>query len=307
MPFLLGYVWLMLAVKPLLSDIYLIFSLDLAILVNLIWISVALLITSLGFVLFTSLANDWKLVLPAVVVASIIPALLFALPLSLFISIGSLLTLTILFFSVKKKFANYLTFEPNHLVTPSIKSQATLLILVMSVYFYLQANLEISTKGFQVPDSLINSVLQIASPATPAVQGTSIAELPSLTPEQLQYLKQHPDLVRQSGINPSVLNSVSTTPTTSKATSTKTNNTANNPVNNQLKPLIQAQIQQFIKPFEKFIPAILAILFFFTLQSFVSIGSLLLSPLILLIFWILEKTNFIHFEKEMREVKKLVV
>ncbi len=211
--------------------------------------------------------------------------------------------------------AQYITFEPTHLFAPAVKSLATLLIFALSIYFYFSASFEIQTKGFEVPDSLINMAIKLASP-NPAVQGIEfkkgdprpIAQIPGVTQEQLDYLKQHPELLKQYGVDPSALNSVSTPPvTTNPSSSSNSLNQSTSPSSAILKPLIQNQINQYIKPFEKFIPMLLAVLFFFTVQSIMALEAIFLSPIILLIFWILEKTGYIHFEKEMREVKKLVV
>lgn len=80
-----------------------------------------------------------------------------------------------------------------------------------------------------------------------------------------------------------------------------------NPVNSLIKQTINDQMQNLLKPFLGFIPAILAILLFLTLQSLSSIINLLIYPLLRIIFYILEKINFIHFETEMREVKKMII
>ncbi len=82
----------------------------------------------------------------------------------------------------------------------------------------------------------------------------------------------------------------------------------NNPIGTDLiKQTVKDQVQGFIKPYLNFIPAILAVLLFLTLQSLTSILNLLIYPLLWLTFLILEKTGFTKFEVEMRQVKKLVV
>lgn len=78
-------------------------------------------------------------------------------------------------------------------------------------------------------------------------------------------------------------------------------------MDNFLKQTVKDQVQNIIKPYQDFIPAILAVLLFFTLQSFIAVLSVILPPLLWLVFFILEKTNFIHYEIEMREAKKLVI
>ncbi len=80
-----------------------------------------------------------------------------------------------------------------------------------------------------------------------------------------------------------------------------------NLANNLIKQTVKDQVQNFIKPYTNFVPAVLAVLLFVTLHSLTSILNLLVSPLLWLIFLILEKTGFIKFEVEQRPVKKLIV
>jgi hypothetical protein len=56
-----------------------------------------------------------------------------------------------------------------------------------------------------------------------------------------------------------------------------------------------------------YIPAVLAVLFYFTLQFIAGFLEMLVPFLLWLIFWILEKTGFTKYVVEQREVKKLVV
>lgn len=74
-----------------------------------------------------------------------------------------------------------------------------------------------------------------------------------------------------------------------------------------VKQTIKDQVNNIVKPYIGFIPVVLALVLFFTLKSLASLLSILVSPLLWLIFLILEKTGFISFVSEMREVKKLVV
>lgn len=83
--------------------------------------------------------------------------------------------------------------------------------------------------------------------------------------------------------------------------------TPKNLTNNLVKQAVKDQFQNLIKPYSSFISPILALLLFFTLQGLTSLINLLIYPLLWLTFYILEKTGFVYFETETREVKKLVV
>lgn len=78
-------------------------------------------------------------------------------------------------------------------------------------------------------------------------------------------------------------------------------------VQDTVKQAVKDQLQNLIKPYQSFIPAVLAILLFFTLQGLTSLINLLIYPLLWLTFYILEKVGFITFTVEQRPIKKLVV
>lgn len=80
-----------------------------------------------------------------------------------------------------------------------------------------------------------------------------------------------------------------------------------NSATNLIKQTLKDQIQNLIKPYLNFIPAVLALLLFISLQSIASVINLLLHPLLWIIFYVLEKTGFIKFTTEMRPVKKMVM
>ena len=78
-------------------------------------------------------------------------------------------------------------------------------------------------------------------------------------------------------------------------------------IKDTIKQTVKDQVQNFIKPYASFIPAVLTVLLFITLQSITSFINLLIYPLIWLTFLILEKVGFTKFTTEMRPVKKLMV
>lgn len=175
-----------------------------------------------------------------------------------------------------------------------MKQLSTLLILVFCVGYFLSVSKIIAEKGFQIPDSLIDTTIKFTQP-----QGTSeniSSPQLSLSPDQLYLLRKNPDLIRQSGLDPKILDSLN-----------QPIKPVDNTTNNLLKQTIKNQLQGFLKPYLNFIPVGLAVLLFLTLQSLTSILNLLISPLLWITFYILEKTGFTKFEEEMRPVRKMVI
>ena len=247
--FIIVFILLIYQLSPILKTYDLIFSLSPNILIQLITLSALISLSSLLFILFSTLALDWKLVLPVIILAAILPILFLDKTLAIICAVAILVSLLMSFLFLENTLKTYLTFQPNSLFGPSIRHLSSLLILVIAITYFLAISKVVNQNGFQIPDSLIDTALKF----TPQSQNA---------PQDL--------------------------------------------TNNLLKQTIKNQFQTFIKPYANFIPAILALLLFLTLQSLTSLINLFIYPLIWVTFYILEKSGFIKFTEEMRPVKKLV-
>ncbi|MDO8573811.1 MAG: hypothetical protein Q7R77_03605, partial [Candidatus Daviesbacteria bacterium] len=272
---------------PLLESYDFIFSLSSDTLIQLITISAFVSLSSLLFTVFATIASSWKLVLPVVLIGAIISLVFLPMPLGLIFVAAIFVSLLLTYVSLDNALKSYLTFQPSTLLGPSIKHLSGFLILSFCLVFFLTTSRIIAQNGFQIPDTLIDTALKM----TPLP--TEQAQLPTINPDQLELLKQNPNLLKQSGLDPKILDTLNQAPA--------------DLIKDTIKQTVKDQIQGFIKPYQSFIPAILAVLLFLTLQSLTSILNLLVPPLLWLIFLILEKTGFIKFETEQRTVKKMVV
>lgn len=252
--FLIVFAVLVSQLTPLFTSYDFIFSLSTDSLIKLIILSALISLSSFLFVIFVTLSTDWRLSLSVGLLASLISFLFLEVGLAIVLSVAILVTLLITTFSLEGSLKSYLTFQPNSLLGPSIRHLAGLLILTVSLVYFLSANKLVAEKGFQIPDSLIDTALNFT---------------------QLESSQQL--------------------------------DTPQNLANDLIKQTVKDQIQNLIKPYSSFIPAFLAVLLFLTLQSLTSLINLLIYPLLWITFYILEKSGFVHFETETREVKKLVV
>ncbi|MBI3485502.1 hypothetical protein HY025_01005 [Candidatus Daviesbacteria bacterium] len=270
----------------------LVFSLSLDTLIALLTLTALALISSLFFILFSSFVQDWIYSLPLSLLGSVI--LIFFLPSNINIVLGglSLLAFSLIFLPLRNQLITYLNFHPTTLLTPSIKQLASLLIIIASIGYFLSINQDIEKNGFKIPDSLIDNALKFVPQSQNNDLNSLQNNLPGVSSDQLNLLKQNPSLLKQAGIDPSLLNNLSTTQTSPSSL---------------IKDTVNNQLQNIIAPYKQFIPFGLSLLLYFSLSFFLSIMELLLNPLIWLIFLILEKTNFIRFSIEMREVKKMMV
>lgn len=268
-----------------------IFSLDSLTIARSSLLLLSLFLGSLYFVIFVTLAADWRLVLPVFVLPSLFPLLFFPQPFNLVLVSGLIFSFGATYFMLERKLGTYLTFQTNSLLAPSVKQLFTLLVVVSSIAFYLSSSLQISTAGFKLPDSLLN----LASGLVSQQAGELLeSQLPQITPQQMELAKQNSSFLKQLGIDPGVLDSFSQPQTQT-------------PAQKMIKSTLESQVQTSIHPYLSYLPIILTAVLFLTLKS----AGVFLYPLLYLLLWltflVLEKTGFIHYEIEMREVKKLIV
>ena len=294
--FLVVFSILIYSLNPLFSSYDLIFNISLNTLIQLLILSSLILLSSLLFVLFVTLASDWKLILPVGILASTSPIVLTNPSLGLIITVGTLASLFLTYLTLESSLKSYLTFQPAAVLGPSIRHLSTLLVIILSVSFFLSINKIIQEKGFEIPDSLIDTALELTSSSLPSDE-TEQVTLPQISPEQIELLKKNPDLLKQYGLDPKILDTLDK----------PANKTSTKPNQELIKQAVKDQLQGVIKPYLGFVPVTLAVLLFITLESIVSFLTIFIYPLLWLIFYILEKSGFIKFTTEMRPVKKMVV
>lgn len=277
--FIIIFILLIYQLNPLFGSYDFIFSLSLATLIQLITISALVVLSSFLFTLTATIANSWKLVAPLGLIASLLSFLFLSPSLGIVFSIATLISLALSFSSLENKLKTYLNFDPASLFGPIIRNLTSCLVLAICLTYFLSISKTTSDTSFQIPDSLIETALKISQ--TPSQL--------SIPQEQLDLLKENPDLLRQSGLDPNILDNLGSSAT------------------ELIKQTVKDQIQTLIKPYQGIIPAILSVFLFLTLQSLTSIISLLIHPLLWLTFYILEKSGYIKFTQEMRPIKKMVV
>lgn len=296
--FLIVFGWLIYQLVPLLSSYDFIFSLSIATLVSLIVVSGLILISSFLFVLFAALSSDWKIVLPVALTSSVVPLIFFPPALAIVFAVAIFVSFCLTYVSLDNTLKSYLNFQPSSLLGPAIRHLSGLLVLSFCVVYFLSSSKLIAQNGFQIPDSLIDTALKMSPVNMPAEQNSASTQLPAISQEQLELLKQNPDLLKQYGLDPKILDTLDQK-NLQKAPQDLTANL--------IKQTVKDQAQGFIKPYINFIPAVLALLLFITFQSLISLLNLFIYPMLWVIFFILEKTGFIKFVVEQRPVRKMVV
>lgn len=301
-PFLLTFAAFSFQFNPFLQSPSLLLSFNFVLLTQVIGLLLTLTLSIIFFIIFATLASDRKLVLPVAFLVSLMSLFFIGRPAIFILVAGSLISFGLNYFLLENKLKNYLSFQPTKLLIPSIKQTINLIILFMAFAFYTAADTEIKLNGFKLPASLIDTALNLTPDMElPEIETDNKLIPPTIPPEQLQLLKQNPQIFKQFNLDPTILNEleIPAPAKNSKPTALSTQNL--------IKPILEKQMQAFLDPYIQYIPIILAAIFFFTLQSFASLLSILLSPLIWVIFKILEEIGFIKFVTESRPVKKMVI
>lgn len=257
---------------------------------------VATLVTasSISFTLFNIFTRKWQVAIPALAALSLLPIIFIPIPLSLFFASATMMALALNFRAIGNQLSSYINFQPDKIFTSAIKSLARLLVLIIAFSYFLNTTARIKEKEFIVPDALIDLAIKFVPQSQNINQDINLGQLGIANLENLQKLKADPSLAKQLGIDQKLLDTLNASPS---------------PIvlQNPFREFIKIQFQTVIKPFLSYIPAILAILFFFTMDFFLSLTSILPGPVLWLVFYILKRFELIEFEEETRSVKKLVV
>ncbi len=301
--FLIILILMGLKLSTLLEQPNILLFLDLNTLAQLATMTLLITLTALSFIIFTAIANDLRIVIPIIVLAGFFPLFFFPPPLNYVMIIGFSVCFILGFIMVDNKLKSYLSFNPNQIFSPVTKQLTSLLIMAVCFGYFLSVSQVISKQGFEIPDSLIDASLKL----TPLPTDVNIAQtdtenalqLPEITPEQISVLKQNPELLRQSGLDPKILDELDLSKKSSMDQPTTSHDL--------IKAAVKLQFQNTIKPYLNYIPAILAVGLLLTLKSVAAAAPLVIGPVLWLTFFILEKTGFIKFTTEMRPVKKLVI
>lgn len=167
LPFLLFFFLFCLNLDSFLQNANFLFSFDPAEIIRLVLLVFYLILSSAFFAILISLSGDWKIVLPSGVLASLTPFFFISSSAYLLI-LGFFLSFLMTWFFLQKKLKNYLTFQASPLLMPSVKSLTTLIILVSSLVFYLNLSQSLEKNGFQLPDSLLDPIINMTTSGLPS-------------------------------------------------------------------------------------------------------------------------------------------
>ena len=182
--FLIIFTLFVYRVTPLLASYDFFFSLSINTFLGLLILSFFISISCFLFVLFTTLASDWKMVLPVAFLSALIPMLFMEPALGLVFTVAIFISFLLTYLSLDSTLKSYLTFKPEALLGPSIRHLSGLLILAFCLVYFLSTSKIIAQAGFQIPDSLIETALKMTPLDLPAEQNSPTQKLPAISQEQ---------------------------------------------------------------------------------------------------------------------------
>lgn len=278
-------------------------------------LAIPLILASLSYCLFVTFTQDIKYAFAVAAISAMTPFAFLSLNLSIVIAAGIAISLIIVYFNLQTSLRSYINFQPTTLLKGPIKLLNIFILLTLTFGYFLNVNSIIQTQGFKLPDSLVDWAVNMSlSSQGMNFKGEKYQLAQVITPEQIELLKQNPAVLKQYGLKPEDLDALAPSTTTATQSSPGQNNTtitATQLPPGNLKEVLKTQINnmldQTLKPYLFVIPILLAFMFYSLASLILWLLTLFLSPIIQLIFYLFEKSGFIKFEKEMREVKKIVI
>lgn len=277
-------------------------------------ISLIIILASLSYCLYITFTQDVKYYLGLAIIGSLIPFIFLSPPLALVTAIGFFISLSVTYFNLMSGLKTYVNFQPAAILSFPVKTLNTFLVLSLSLVFYFHSNSIIATQGFKIPDPVLDWAIDLSLQGNVPVRGeVYLAQAATLSPEQLNLLKQNPQLLEQFGLSQNDVDNFlqNTAPQSIQSINQNAGRTVSSLPGMNLKDTVKTQItnslDQLIKPYLFAIPILLAFLFYSICSFALWIFSVFLSPAILLVFYVLEKTDFIKFANETRIVKKIII
>ena len=273
------------------------------------FLAIALFFASLIYCLFVTFTQDIKYALTLALISTLTPFALLSFNLGLVVGFGIFISLIVTYYNLQTNLRSYITFKASTILKGSINLLNTFILITLAFGYYLHTNSIIQTQGFKVPDPIVEWAIDVSLRMQGmSFKGERYTLAQALTPEQLELLKQNPEVLKQFNIETTELEELDANKPQTNAP--KNEDTVLPPglsIKEVAKAQINAMLDSLIKPYLFVIPIILAVAFYGLPSLILWILSKFLGLLLTSIFYVFEKSGFVKYEKEMREVKKIVI
>lgn len=204
--------------------------------------------------------------------------------------LGGLFLLLIFLFGtweIRNQINAYFHFTPRVVYSSSLRLLTTLLVIFVSLGYFISYHSLIKQEGFKIPSDLVNQVTSLTVNNLVGKLGGSRQDLgvESKELEKLGLTKGDLEKLLKGG---------------TKQDTTKQ-------ISESLGAELEKNIQSTINPYIDYIPYVIAGIFFLTLHSLAGFGFFLVPMFLSVAFFILEKTRVVHFEEHSQVVKRLVL
>lgn len=248
-------------------------------------------ISCLFFTISNIFVKKWRVYVPIFASAALTSFILIPTPLVFILMICFFAAFLLNFFMVNIQLNSYVNFNAAKIFSPPVRNLARIIILIIALGYFLNTFSQIKDKGFEIPDSLIDTAIKFVPQTSQLDKEVDLEQL-GISQQDLQNLQDDPQLLEQLGINPQLLKSLDQPAQTDQSL---------------FRQIIKDQFQKAIAPYSNYMPFILAVLLFFTLDWLLSILGMLIGPILWLIFYILQKTGSITIAKSTIEVEQLLI
>lgn len=200
---------------------------------------------------------------------------------------GELLALMMIRGSLK----SYLTFSASNILVPGVKNLTMVVLIGVSIIYGINLQKDVNKNGFRLPDGIVDSAIKLSG-----------GDMQNNSTSVMESLGQNSELLTQFGITPEQLKSLDPSMVDKLPGGSKQ-------VNQQtiLKDAVNKQLSNAVAPFLAYVGIVMGGLFLISMLGIIGLIYPLLGMAVWGIFKIMENSGMIRFEKEMREVRKLVV
>lgn len=246
-------------------------------------------LSGLLFAVSVVMSKEKLIDIGVIVVGGILPLAMLGVSgiiLGVIILSGEILTLMM----IRRSLKSYLTFSASNILMPGVRSLAMVILVGMSIIYGVNLQIEVNKNGFRLPDGIVDSAIKLSGGDTNS--STSV----------MDSLSQNSGLLAQFGVSQEQLKTVDPKIIEQFLGSNKQ-------ISQQsvIKDAINKQVASAVAPVLPYMGMMMGGLFLISMLGIIGLIYPLLGGLTWGLFILMERIGLIRFEKEMREVRKLVV
>lgn len=275
-------IWSVVVIQRFIANPWIVFGVNWESLVDILTLVAVLTLWSVSFGISVVIGKE-KLINAGIILATGV------LPISILgmsgwaIGVIGMLSLAIEWLFIKQSLTSYLNFSAGSIIMPGAKAATTIMMIGVSIVYGLSMQENVRVNGFHIPDEIINEAIKLSGQSG----GNSAADQLDIN-----------GLASQFGVSAEQLKSVDVK---------KLGGLVGQQTETKIRQAVDQQLSSLVAPILPYWGILAGSLFLLTMLGLLGFFYPLDWGLIWLVFKSMEKMGAIHFQTEMREIKKLVI